>query len=57
MLSRVFQGTAMSISWKFVPKFFKNVLVGLGTASILARYPVVCGSPEGLRGVVQGYSC
>ena len=48
MLSRVFQGTAMSISWKFVPKFFKNVLVGLGTASILARYPVVCGSPEAL---------
>lgn len=48
MLSRVFQGNAMSISWKFVPKFFKSVLVGLGTASILARYPVVCGSPEGL---------
>lgn len=24
------------------------LLLGLGTASILARYPVVCGSPEGL---------
>ena len=33
MLSRVFQGTAMSISWKFVTKFFENVLVRLGTAS------------------------
>ena len=48
MLSRVFQGTAMSISWKFVPKFFKNVLAGSDTASIPAGYPVVCGSPEGL---------
>ena len=33
MLSRVFQDTAMRISWKFVTKFFENVLVRLGTAS------------------------